>query len=192
MTERRLLEDAEISDATVGELGASEPLRGTPRLRVACRDQVLMRMLSLDQMLPADDEARTVVAFVGQCDLAELYDSIRAVEGRAGRAPMDPQILLSLWLYATIKGIGSARELNRQCELHQGFQWICGDVSVNYHSLSDFRVDHATVLDRLLTEQVAELMSVGAVTLERVAQDGVRVRASAGASSFRRTNLPNL
>ena len=156
MTERRLFDDAEISDATNGE-----PLRGTPRLRVACRDQIVMRMLALDQMLPADDEARTIVAFVEQCDLAELYDSILAVEGQAGRAPADPQILLSLWLYATIKGIGSARELNRQCQLHLAFQWICGDVPMNSHTLSDFRVDHGAVLDRLLTEQVAELMSVG-------------------------------
>ena len=109
MTERRLFDDAEISDATNGE-----PLRGTPRLRVACHDQIVMRMLAIDQMLPADDQARTVVAFVEQSDLAELYDSILAVEGQAGRAPADPQILLSLWLYATIKGIGSARELHRQ------------------------------------------------------------------------------
>ena len=186
MTERRLFDDAAGADPTNDEPGTGELGRGTPRLRVACRDQIVMRMLALDQILPADDQARTVVAFVEQCDLAELYDSILAVDGRAGRAPIDPQILLSLWLYATIKGIGSARELERQCRLHLAFQWICGDVSVNYHTLSDFRVAHGAVLDRLLTEQVAELMSVGAVTLERVAQDGMRVRASAGASSFRR------
>ncbi|MFZ5875169.1 MAG: IS1182 family transposase [Nitrospirota bacterium] len=155
-------------------------------MRVACRDQVVMRMLALDQMLPADDEARTVVAFVEQVDLSELYRRIRAVEGGPGQAPIDPKILLSLWLFATIKGVGSARELNRLCERHLSYQWICGDVSVNYHTLSDFRVNHAEFLDDLLTRQIAQLMSVGAVTLERVAQDGVRVRASAGASSFRR------
>lgn len=168
------------------ETAAVTPVAGIPRLRVACRDQVVMRMLSLDQMLPPDDEARTVVAFVEQADLSELYDSIRAVEGGPGRSPIDPQILLSLWLYATIKGVGSARALEWQCKFHLAYQWICGDVSVNDHTLSDFRVDHAEILDRLLTRQIAQLMSVGAVTLERVAQDGVRVRASAGTSSFRR------
>ena len=187
MTERRLFDDGEVADSVSGEPPQSADVgRGTPRLRVACRDQVVMRLLSLDQMLPVDDEARTVVAFVEQCDLSELYGSIRAVEGQAGRATIDPQILLSLWLYATIQGIGSAREVDRQCRQHWAFQWICGDVSVNYHTLADFRVAHGAVLDRLLTEQVAELMSVNAVTLQRVAQDGVRVRASAGASSFRR------
>lgn len=181
MTERRLFEMAESRQepkpATVA---------GTPRLRVACRDQVVMRMLALDQMLPAEDEARTVAAFVEQVDLSELYRRIRAVEGRPGQAPIDPKILLSLWLFATIKGVGSARELNRLCERHLSYQWICGDVSVNDHTLADFRVAHGEFLDRLLTRQIAQLMSVGAVTLERVAQDGVRVRASAGASSFRR------
>ena len=87
-------------------------------------------MLALDQMLPADDEARTVVAFVEQVDLSELYRLIRAVEGRPGQAPIDPKILLSLWLFATIKGVGSARELDRLCQRHLSYQWICGDVSV--------------------------------------------------------------
>ena len=183
MRERRLFDFPEMTDETAP---AAEPLSGRPRLRVAQRDQIVMRMLALDQMLPAEDEARTVVAFVEQCDLSQLYEGIKSVEGNAGTPPIDPQILLSLWLYATIKGIGSARELDRQCRRHLAFQWICGDVSVNYHTLSDFRVAHEAVLDQLLTEQIAQLMSVEAVTLERVAQDGMRVRASAGSSSFRR------
>lgn len=187
MTERRLFELGEFEAESRPEAvaGTASPA-GTPRLRVACRDQVVMRILALDQMLPADDEARTVVAFVEQVDLSELYRRIRAVAGGPGQAPIDPKILLSLWLFATIKGVGSARELNRLCVRHLSYQWICGDVSVNDHTLSDFRVAHAEFLDRLLTQQIAQLMSVGAVTLERVAQDGVRVRASAGASSFRR------
>jgi IS5 family transposase len=57
---------------------------------------------------------------------------------------------------------------------------------MNYHTLSDFRTQHGELLDRLLTDSVAVLMHEGLVTLERVAQDGMKVRASAGASSFRR------
>ena len=108
MTERRLFELSECFVELGQETAAVTPVAGIPRRRVACRDQVVMRMLALDQMLPPDDEARTVVAFVEQADLSELYDSIRAVEGGPGRSPIDPQILLSLWLYATIKGVGSA------------------------------------------------------------------------------------
>src|SRR5215469_1201792 len=104
---------------------------GRPRLRVAERDQVVMRMLSLDQMLPADDDARVVWDFVCQCDLSKLLEPIRAVEGNVGRDATDPRILLALWLFATIKGVGSARELARLCERHLSYQWICGDVSVN-------------------------------------------------------------
>jgi transposase len=159
---------------------------GRPRLRVAVRDQVVMRTLALDQMLPEDDEARLVWDFVCQADLSPLHAAIQAVQGAPGRDTNDPRILLALWLYATIKGVGSARELARLCERHLAYQWICGDVSMNYHTLADFRVRQGELVDRLLTEQLAVLMQAGAVTLERVAQDGVRVRASAGASSFRR------
>jgi transposase len=159
---------------------------GTPRLRVAVRDQVIMRMLALNQMLPEDDEARLVWDFVCQADLSSLYAEIQAVQGVAGRNANDPRILLALWLYATIKGVGSARELARLCERHLAYQWICGEVTMNYHTLADFRVRQGELVDRLLTEQLAVLTQAGAVTLERVAQDGMRVRASAGSSSFRR------
>ena len=186
MTERWLFELPECLVEPGQEPAPVTPVAGIPRRRVACRDQVVMRMRSLDQMLPPDEEARTVVAFVEPADLSQLYDSLRAVDGGPGRSPTDPQILRSLWLSATIKGVGSARALERPCRFHLAYQWICGDVSVNDHTRSDFRVDHAEVLDRLLTQQIAQFMFVGAVTLERVAQDGVRVRASAGTSSFRR------
>lgn len=159
---------------------------GKPRLRIAEREQVIMRTLSLDQMLPCDDEARVVWDFVCQSDLSPLLAEIRAVEGHVGRNATDPRILYCLWLFATLKGVGSARELDRLCERHLSYQWICGEVSVNYHLLADFRVQHGAALNQLFTEQVAALMHAGAVTLERVAQDGVRVRAAAGQSSFRR------
>jgi len=119
-------------------------------------------------------------------DLDELYEAIRAVEGVPGRPPIDPQILLALWLYATLDGVGSARELDRLTQEHQVYRWICGDVSVNYHTLADFRVDHPQLLERLLVEGVAALTSQDLVTMNYVAQDGVRVRASAGGSSFHR------
>lgn len=159
---------------------------GRPRLRVAVRDQIVMRTLALDQMLPEDDEARLVWDFVCQADLSQLYAEIQAVQGAAGRNANDPRILLALWLYATIKGVGSARELAKLCQRHLAYQWICGDVSMNYHTLADFRVCQGELVDRLLSEQLAVLTQAGAVTLERVAQDGMRVRAGAGASSFRR------
>jgi transposase len=119
-------------------------------------------------------------------DLSALQSRIQAVEGGPGQAPADPRILLALWLYATLRGVGSARELNRLCVAHAAYRWICGGVSMNYHTLSDFRSQHTDLLDRLLTESVASLMAEGLVTLDRVAQDGMKVRASAGAASFRR------
>jgi transposase len=115
-----------------------------------------------------------------------VSEPIQAVEGGPGQAPADPRILLALWLYATLRGVGSARELNRLCQQHVAYRWLCGGVSMNYHTLSDFRTQHVELLDRLLTESVASLMVEGLVTLDRVAQDGMKVRASAGAASFRR------
>jgi len=157
-----------------------------PRLRCARRDDVQTWTLSLDQMLTPDHPARTAWAFASRLDLTPLYAAIRAVEGHPGRPHIDPRLLFALWLYATLDGVGSARQLRRLCRDHTAYRWLCGGVSVNYHTLADFRVAHAALLDDLLTESVAALMHEGLASLEAVAQDGLRVRASAGADTFRR------
>lgn len=158
---------------------------GAPRVQRPDRHQIELRPVDLEGLLAGDHRARLVWAFVEGLDLGPLYAQIRATEGRPGRPPIDPAILTALWLYATLEAVGSARALARLCAEHDAYRWLCGGVSVNYHTLADFRVDHGAFFDRLLTESVAALMAEGLVTLERVAQDGVRVRASAGGRSFR-------
>ena len=161
-------------------------VKGAPRLVRPNRAQMELRAVDLDGLLAADHAARAVWDFVEALDLSALYAKVEAVEGAAGRPATDPRIYLALWLYAIVEGVGSARALERLTQQHDAYRWICGGVSVNHHSLSDFRVEHVEFLDQLLTHSVAVLMSQGLVTLHRVAQDGVRVRANAGASSFRR------
>lgn len=159
---------------------------GQARFQRAERRQKEMRILALEELIPREHPARLVWAYVESLNLTELYQAIQAVEGQPGRDPIDPKILLALWLLATLDGIGSARRLDRLCREQFGYLWICGGVSVNYHTLSDFRVQRGAFLDRLLTQSVAVLLHQGLVELTRVAQDGMRVRASAGSSSFRR------
>jgi len=144
------------------------------------------RPVALDTLLPEDHRARAVWQYVEGLDLTPLYEPIRATESQAGRPATDPKLLLALWLYATVDGVGSARALARLCEDHVAYQWLCGGVPMNPHTLADFRTAHVAYLDTLLTHSVAVLMAEGLVELTRVAQDGVRVRASAGAASFRR------
>jgi transposase len=119
-------------------------------------------------------------------DLSELEDRIKARGDRPGHPATSPRLLLALWLYATSDGVGSARALERLCNSHDVYRWLCGGVSVNYHTLADFRVGCADLLDRLLTEHLAALAKAGLIDLDTLAQDGVRIRASAGAASFRR------
>jgi transposase len=136
--------------------------------------------------VPDDHRVRLVWRFVEGLDLAPLLVGIKAVEGHAGHAATDPRILLALWLYATVKGIGSARELARLCEEHVAFRWLCGGISMNAKTLADVRIGHGAVLEQLLADSFTALVRAGVANLDRVAQDGVRVRAAAGAASFRR------
>ena len=156
------------------------------RVKRPQRHQIQWRDASLDQLIPPDHRVRAVWAYVDSLDLKPLYQKIRAVEGGAGRDAVDPKILMALWMFAIIEGISSARQLARLCERDLAYMWICGEVGVNHHLLSDFRTDHGEFLDELLTDTIATLMNQNIVTLETVAQDGMRVRANAGSSSFRR------
>src|SRR5262249_12956546 len=124
--------------------------------------------------------------FAQGLDLTHLYADIKATQHQPGHPHVDPRILLALWLYATIDGVGSAHQLDRLCTSHTAYQWLCGGVSMNYHTLADFRVDHHDWLNDLLTDTVAVLLHQDLVTLNQVAQDGMKVRASAGADTFRR------
>jgi transposase len=159
---------------------------------MAQRNQIALRPMDLEATVGPEHAVRNVWAFVERLDLSALYAEIGSVEGGAGRPAIDPQILMALWLYATVDGVGSAREIERLTEVHDAYRWICGGVNVNHHTLSDFRSARVDVLDELLTDSVAVLVNKGLVKLDRVAQDGMRVRASAGAASFRRRSTLEL
>lgn len=157
-----------------------------PRLLQPNRRQIELRASDLESLLGEDHRARLVWGYVERQDLSRLSDAIKARGSTAGRAAIDPRILLALWLYATLEGVGSGREIARLAREHDAYRWICGGVSVNYHALNDFRSGNEALMDEVLTANVAALAAAGAISLQRVAQDGMRVRADAGAASFRR------
>ena len=165
---------------------AAREWSGQPRLREPVRDQVELRAVDLEALLPAENPARVIWAYVQRLDLSALEETVRARAHGPGQAPVSPRLQLALWLFATSQGVGSARALARLCENHDAYRWLCGGVSVNYHSLSEFRTAHPELLEQLLVEHVASLSIAGVIDLDEVVQDGVRVRASAGTSSFRR------
>jgi transposase len=156
-----------------------------PRLRMADRQQLLSPM-TIDDLLEPDHPARAVWRFCEGLDLTVLYDRIRARGPIAGRSPIDPRILVALWLYATLAGVKSANALADLIIHHDAYFWLAGGIFVNAHTLSDFRVQDGDFLEQMLKHSVSVLRQQGLVDLDRVAQDGMRVRASAGAASFRR------
>lgn len=156
------------------------------KLRQANRHQLTFRWETLDASLPEDHRARMLWDATDELDLDAFYERYRSTVDTAGRPATDPQILLVLWLYATSIGVGSAREIARRCESDDAFRWICGGVEMNAHTLSDFRAQQGKAMDKLMASTLGLLLAEGLVDLDIVAQDGVRVRANAGADTFRR------
>jgi transposase len=156
------------------------------RLRVPDRNQVVIQMQSPDDLVDADHPVRVIWRVVCTLDLSQFHRDIKARQGEAGRDATDPRLLVALWLYAATDGVGSARELARLCTESKPYQWLCGQVSLNHHTLSDFRVGHGEALDELFTQGIASLVAQNLVSVHRISQDGTRVRACCGASSLRR------
>src|SRR5271157_2512143 len=147
---------------------------------------MVLRAIEVERLIEEDHPARAIGELVGRVDLSQYYAEIGSVEGRAGREHTDPQVLISLWLYAYSRGISSAREMARRCEYEPAFQWLCGLEPINYHTLSDFRSDQKAALDDLFVQVLGMLSAEGLITLERVTLDGTKIKASAGGNTFRR------
>lgn len=156
------------------------------RFQPVNRQQMVWRAVDVERLLEADHLARAIWEMTGRLDLTPYTDPVRAVEGEAGRPPIDPRLLISLWIYAYSEKVSSAREVERRCAYHPAYQWLTGCEAINHHTLSDFRVRHQEALDRLFAQLLAILSSEGLLTLEQVVQDGTKVKASASGNSFHR------
>ena len=177
--------EAELSrlpEAAVGEPG---PV-GAPRFQPVDRQQMVLRPVDVEQLIEPDHLARAIWEMTGRLDLTAYTTPVKAVEGRAGRSPYHPRLLISLWVYAYSERVSSAREVERRCHYHPAYQWLTGCEVINHHSLSDFRVDHRQALDGLFAQLLAILSGEGLITLEQVVHDGTKIKASASGNSFHR------
>ena len=159
-----------------------------PKVRVKPinREQTMLRSVDVEEIIPADHPSRAIWEFTGKLDLSRYYQKIESVEGEAGRAAIDPRLLVSLWIYAYSEGEGSAREVSRLCEKDAAYQWLTGMEGINHHTLSDFRVTHKAELDEMFIQVLGVMSAEGLIELKRVMQDGTKIKANAGGDSFRR------
>ena len=155
------------------------------RLRLPERAQVVWGASCVDDLLPAEHRARTVWAVVCQLDLSGFYEPIKAREGVAGRDTTDPRLLVSLWLYASLRGVGGAgigAVVRREPAV---------PVAVRRREREPppaGRLPHRPGRrpGRAVYRAIATLVKKGLVSVKRISQDGLRVRGAAGGGSFRR------
>lgn len=160
---------------------------GGPKARIAepQRRQSVIRFEMPEDTLAPTHGARVLWNVVGTLDLNAFLVGVKAIDGSVGRKTLSPAMKLTLWLYAISIGVGSAREIARRVQTDDAFRWIVGGLEVGHHTLSAFRVGHGAALDELMTNILASLMHKGVLSLDLVAQDGMRIRAAATAPSFR-------
>jgi transposase len=169
------------------EVKQEDERRGAkPRYEVIDREQLFWRVVDVERLIGEEHPARAIWEFVGKLDLSGYSGEIRAVEGEAGRPAWEPRLLISLWVYGYSEGVGSGRAIEELCEWDPAYQWLTGAAVVNAHTLTDFRVKHEKALKELFVQILGLLSADGLITLERVMQDGTKIRANAAQDSFRR------
>jgi transposase len=159
---------------------------GKPRYEAIDREQLCWRRVDVERLIGEEHAARAIWEFVGKLNMSGYTEEVRAVEGKAGRPGWEPRLLISLWVYAYSEGVNSGRAIEELCEWEPAYQWLTGARVVNAHTLTDFRVKHEKALDELMVQVLGLLSADGLITLERVMQDGTKIRAQAAADSFRR------
>jgi transposase len=160
--------------------------KGAAKLRRANRQQTMVANICVEELIPGDHKARAIWHLAGALNLERFAETLKTKVGQAGRPAWDPRLLVSVWVYAYSEGIGSAREVERLAQYERGFQWLCGLVSINHHTLSSFRLNHKKALDNLFAQVLGLLEKAQLLDLEHVMHDGTKIRAHAGADSFRR------
>ena len=165
-------------------MSQENPISKQPLIRHVNRQQMSWRAVDVEHLISADHPARAMWTLVGRLNLSAFYQAIESSTEEGGRPAIDPQLLISLWVYAYSQGIGSAREVARRCAYDPAFQWLTGWEEVNYHTLADFRVEKQQELDELFTQVLAALSQEGLITLEQVMQDGTKIKAQASSRSY--------
>src|SRR5262249_58067330 len=152
-----------------------------PRFRPVDRQQVIAA--DLDELLPDAHPARLLVAFVAGLDFSALYATIQAREEQPGAPAFRPEVLFSLWLFATVEGVASARRLAVLCQRDLAYRWICGGPSPSYHTLSTFYATHGGFLDRTFVDVLATLTQHHLLTLPALPVDCPQIPANASNDS---------
>ena len=168
------------------EREAAPPESAAPKIKPIDRSQGILRTVIVEELVPEDHKVRAIWDLTGRLDLSGFLQRIKSQEGRCGRAAWNPRLLVSVWLYALSEQITSAREIEERMEYEPALMWLAGLGEINHHTLSDFRKEHPAALNHLFAELLGVLSKEGLVTLELVAHDGTKIRAQAGADTFRR------
>lgn len=150
------------------------------------RNQIEMHLKCLDDLLPPEHKARAVWEFVDKMDLTSCYGEILTYKNVSGRPTTSPKVLLCLWIYSILDGNISARKIEELCCYHDAYKWIAGGTPVNRTMISEFRSENPEKFEDLLTSCLAVMVQGNVISDQDFAQDGTRVKASAGFNSFHR------
>ncbi len=152
------------------------------------RNQIEFFAESLDERLADNHIARIIWSFVEELDLSGFDEKVKSIKGYSGRPAIDSRILFSLWLLAYNDGIGSARKIDKLCQENDAYRWLTGGVSVNYHTIADFRTHNTKELEELFAQCLAVLVNENLIDPARIGVDGTKIRAKAKSSRFHRKN----
>jgi transposase len=167
----------------VGWVRLSDNVLVAKGYRLVQRDQQFLLPENMRDWLPAWDPVWLVISAVAGLDTSGLHAKRRT--GGAGRAGYDPDMLLTLLIWAWAHGLRSSRVIERLCQRDVAFRIICGGDRPDHVTISRFRARAAGAMAELFTQVLVLCARLGMGQLGVVALDSVKIASDASLGANR-------
>ncbi len=141
------------------------------------RDQLFLLPTSMRDWLAEGHLAWFVIDVVERIDTRTLH--ARHPNDGPGRPAYDPDMMLTLLLYAYVTGQRSSRRIEAACRTDAAHRVICGDVTPDHATLARFLVDHQDAIEEVFVAVLRVCAAAGLVSLGTVAIDGTKIGSDA-------------
>lgn len=147
------------------------------------RDQGFLLPPDMREWLPASEPVWLVIELIGRLDTSAFHSSRRT--GGAGRAGYDPDMLLTLLVWAWMQKESSSRRIQRLCSRDVSFRVICAGDVPDHVTIARFRQGFGDSVEDFFAEVLVLCSRLGLGQVGLVALDGTKIAAPASKGANR-------
>jgi len=147
------------------------------------RDQPFLFPPDMREWLPEGHPVWLVIRAVGLMDTSVFH--ARRKTGGAGAAGYDPDMVVTVLVWAYAHRVTSSREIERLCRTDVAFRVICAQNLPDHSTVARFRKDFPGLAEEFFAQVLILCARLGMGRLGVIALDGMKIAASASRAANR-------